>query len=322
MTDGFIEKSFSPVKEDLEKINQYTRRAFKQEELYLFSITLCDNDVDRDYEAFSLSALKELAELFRGKTGIFDHSMKSGDQMARIYDTWVEEQPGKQTANGEALWNLKAKAYMVKSEKNVALITDIDAGIKKEVSVSCSMKNAICSVCGKDKRKIGCEHISGRAYKGQAAFTELSGACDAYEWSFVAVPAQRKAGVTKAYSGGKDEINMNDIMKELKNCDGSITFTKAQAGSLLSMVDTLSDEAKIGKEYKDNLVKDVISMCAVKMPEMNLKLFEGVANVMTVKELKGFKDAFGKMQIASFSGAPQLAAPKQTKKQSNNQFVI
>ena len=70
--------------QELEKINQYTRREFQAQELYAFSVVLCDNQVDRDFECFTKAALEKLKELFLGKTGIFDHSMRSGGQTARI----------------------------------------------------------------------------------------------------------------------------------------------------------------------------------------------------------------------------------------------
>ena len=76
--------------QELEKINQYTRREFQAQELYTFSVVLCDNQVDRDFECFTKAALEKLKELFLGKTGIFDHSMRSGGQTARIYDCRVE----------------------------------------------------------------------------------------------------------------------------------------------------------------------------------------------------------------------------------------
>lgn len=87
MTGGYVEKSFAPAPADLEAIGAFTRRAFAPEELYVFSVVLCNNDVDRDHEKFTRQALEKLGALFVGKTGIFDHSMKSGDQAARIYAT-------------------------------------------------------------------------------------------------------------------------------------------------------------------------------------------------------------------------------------------
>lgn len=40
-------------KETLEKINKFTRRPLREEEIYAFPVTLCDNDIDRDNERFS-----------------------------------------------------------------------------------------------------------------------------------------------------------------------------------------------------------------------------------------------------------------------------
>ena len=113
---GFIEKSLSLNDEDLEKINTYTRSEFDRDMLYAFTVALCNNDIDRDYEKFSLEALEQLCTQFAGKTGISDHSMKSADQKARIFETWVEKAEGKRTADGEDFYSLKAKAYMVKTE--------------------------------------------------------------------------------------------------------------------------------------------------------------------------------------------------------------
>lgn len=92
--------------QELEKINQYTRREFQAQELYTFSVVLCDNQVDRDFECFTKAALEKLKELFLGKTGIFDHSMRSGGQTARIYDCRVETLPERKTSweNRTAGW--------------------------------------------------------------------------------------------------------------------------------------------------------------------------------------------------------------------------
>ena len=91
---------------------------------------------------------------------------------------------------------------MVRTSENRDLIAEIDGGIKKEVSISCSASERKCSVCGADKDKGGCEHVKGKMYGGRLCHTVLSGITDAYEWSFVAVPAQVSAGVTKHFSSG------------------------------------------------------------------------------------------------------------------------
>lgn len=318
MTGGYIEKSLSPQSSDLEKINSFTRREFDADSLYIFSVALCNNDVDRDYEKFSLEALGQMRDSFLGKTGISDHSMKAADQKARIFDTWIEKTDGKKTADGEDFYQLKAKAYMVKNEENMPLITEIEAGIKKEVSVSCSMGKKVCSICSADKAGGRCEHIAGRKYGGRLAYSILSDVRDAYEFSFVAVPAQREAGVTKSFNIKKEDADMTDIIRTLKSCDADITLTKSQAAAVLSHIDALSEEAKLGQEYKKNLTGEVIALCAKAMPDMELSTFSGVAQVMTTKELLSFKKAFEK---AGRCAEPDLQLTPQRAQQSDNGYL-
>lgn len=187
-------------KEILDKINKFTRRAFTADELYVFSVILCDNEVDRDSERFSDDALDTLKNLFVGKTGISDHNPSTSNQTARIFDTEVVTDSEKNTKNGEAYKYLRAMAYMVRTEENRSLIAEIEGGIKKEVSISCTAAKRSCSVCGADKSEASCSHIRGRKYGGKLCHTVLGNITDAYEWSFVAVPAQVNAGVTKRYS--------------------------------------------------------------------------------------------------------------------------
>jgi len=321
MIQGYIEKSVSAESEDIKLINEYAKSELDADRVYVFSVVLCDNDIDRDYEKFSVSALYQLAEKFVGRTGIFDHSMKAENQKSRIFKTWVEKCEGEKTADGEVMHRLKAKAYMLRSEENAPLIDEIEAGIKKEVSVSCSMKRATCSICGEDKRSGSCSHVNGKSYSGKTAFTVLDDAADAYEFSFVAVPAQRGAGVTKAYKIEKDVADMSDIINELKACDkNELTLTKSQARLITDEFEKLSEEAELGRQYKKSLCDEVVSLCASAMPEMDIKTFSGVAQIMTTNELLSFKKAFIKVR-ADKDISPQIK-PAEISGAKNSQFKI
>ena len=100
---------------------------------------------------------------------------------------------------------LVAHCYMVRTASNADLIAEIKGGIKKEGSVGFAASSVICSICGTDNAKSYCRHFRGRSYEKEGGpqvctFT-LAGVKDAYEFSLVAVPAQRSAGVTKSYTG-------------------------------------------------------------------------------------------------------------------------
>ena len=145
-------KTENPGTEEMEvrlaQLNQFTRRTLTQEEVFLFDVRLCDNEIDRDGERFSLEALEQLKTLFVGKTGIFDHNPKGENQTARLYAAELVQDPERITAAGEVYTFLKGHAYMVRTEENRGLIAEIEGGIKKEVSVGCAMGQARCSICG------------------------------------------------------------------------------------------------------------------------------------------------------------------------------
>ena len=318
MTQGIILKSVA-TNEDLAKIQQFSRRELLPEEIYVFNVDLCNNDVDRDFEKFSVETLKQMAELFVGKTGIFDHSMKSADQTARIFDAFVEKVNGKKTADGEDFYSLKAKAYMLNNEENKSLIDSIEAGIKKEVSVSCSVDKAYCSICHTDRKRAACEHRKGKMYGDRLCFNILTDATDAYEFSFVAVPAQREAGVTKSFSV-KEEAEMQDIVKMISQGD-EITLSKSQTNELYSYIEGLKQEAELGEAYKKKLIKQVVDLFKSAFPKMDEALFVSVASVMTSKELLGFCDGM-KKSLNESKIKPQLAVKAETKTNDYSDFKI
>lgn len=318
MTQGIIRKSVA-TNEDLEKIQQFSRRELLPEEIYVFNVDLCNNDIDRDFEKFSVETLNQMAKLFVGRTGIFDHSMKSADQTARIFDAFVEKISGKKTADGEDFYCLKAKAYMLNNEQNKALIDSIDAGIKKEVSVSCSVDKAYCSICSTDRKRAACEHRKGKMYGDRLCFNILTDATDAYEFSFVAVPAQREAGVTKSFSV-KEEAEMQDIVKMISQGD-EITLSKSQTNELYSYIEGLKQEAELGEAYKKKLIKQVVELFKSAFPKMDEALFVSVASVMTSKELLGFCDGM-KKSLNDAKIKPQLAVKAETKMNDYSDFKI
>ena len=117
----------------------------------------------------------------RGKTGICDHQPKTANQLARIYQAQVEYFPGKTNLLGEPYCAVVAKAYMVRTESNRDLILEIEAGIKKEVSVGCSIRESRCSICQSERTLQDCGHRKGEWYEGRLCHIVLHGAEDAYE---------------------------------------------------------------------------------------------------------------------------------------------
>ena len=263
--DAGVDGALELNPQELAQINAWSRRELKAEEVYAFAVKLCDNEVDRDWERFPAATLEELAPLFAGKSGLFDHQWSAREQTARIYRTEVVRE-ARLTGAGEPYCYLKGYAYLLRTEGNRELIAEIEGGIKKEVSVGCAVERAVCSICGQDIHT--CPHEKGEEYGGQRCWADLVGATDAYEWSFVAVPAQKNAGV----------------MKHLK----------------------LEQEAALGRKYLEGLRGDVVRLGGLAGLELEHGTLKAIAARLEYPELTALRKALEKQADRRFPAETQL----------------
>jgi len=260
---------------DLELIGALARRPLGAEEVYTFSVRLCDNEIDRDFERFAPRTLEELAALFVGRAGIFDHQWSARGQAARIYKTEVVREPGRLTRAGDPYCWLKGYAYMVRTESSRDLIAEIEGGIKKEVSVGCAVDHAICSVCGCDRTQTDCGHEKGQEYGGQLCYTTLEGASDAYEFSFVAVPAQPAAGVVK--------------------------------GARRGAAARLEEEAELGRKCMENLRGEVVRLALLADRELSARAMQSLADKLSHQELEELRKSYARRAGERFPLNTQLS---------------
>lgn len=223
--------------EELKAINKHTLEPLKAEDVFTFKAVLCDNEIDRHHERFSLKALQDLQKLFVGKTVIKDHWRSADNQVARIYGTELV-QDSKILKTGEPYTQLVAHCYMLKTSSNADLIAEIKGGIKKEGSVGCAVSHVYCNICGTDNAKSYCKHWPGKSYDKEGGpqvctFT-LDGGRDAYEFSFVAVPAQRAAGVSKSYTG-TTAYEREEAAEPSAEPDGTNTPTDNEKAATLAL---------------------------------------------------------------------------------------
>lgn len=213
------------TEDDLKKINKYTLSPVTAEDVFIFKATMADNEQDdRNYAPFNLKALQDLKKLYPGKTMLKDHSRRADNQIARIYDTELVQNPNKTTELGELHTELEAKIYMIKTDSNKDLIAEIKGGIKKEVSTSCKPEKMICNICDTDNMVKYCRHYPGVTYtiesgdeKGSKKLCKmlLHGAKEAYELSFVAVPAQPRASTHKCEGFAKPVEELKEDTPEI-----------------------------------------------------------------------------------------------------------
>lgn len=307
-------KSVDITDELLNKLNGFTRRKHTSDEVYIFSVVLCDNEVDRDGERFSHTALNKISELFVGKTGVFDHNPSSANQTARIFDCECIEDAAKKTSFGENYTYVKALAYMIKTEKNTDLIREIEGGIKKEVSVSLSVAKQTCSICGADLKTEACEHRKGKTYMGKVCCAVLDEPTDAYEWSFVAVPAQRNAGVTKAHTAG----NLTAKQKVLSAQKG-LSLTADEVREIAKTIEELENQSGWAKTYRAELEKEVIRLAYITSPYVPSNLISDSVKGLDTKRLVSLRDAY-KSQANDMTA--QIQSVQKLKNNDNDSFKL
>ena len=276
------------TKEELEQINRFSKAELTADQVYTFSVRLCDNEVDRDFERFDRAALEKLSELFVGRTGIFDHSWSAGGQTARIYRAEVIEEETRTTAGDKYCW-CKGWAYMLRTEKNAELIAEIEGGIKKEVSVGCSMGRSVCSVCGAENG--ACGHVKGQMYGDRLCYLELKEPKDAYEWSFVAVPAQPRAGVVKRFGTEGPELRV------------------------------LRKQAEMGQRYLTALRREVVRLAMLTDQSLNGTVFAKAVGRLDEQELLELKDAYEAQAAKKFPVPPQLRR-QAAKREDETVFLV
>ena len=283
-----------PTAVQLDAINAQAKAELKAEQVYVFSLRLCDDQVDRDYERFDTAALPGLAKLFIGKTGVVDHQWSSDKQVARIFAAEVVREEG--------ISYIKAWAYIRRGGSGDEVIADIEAGIKKEVSVGCAMGRSVCSVCGGEYGN--CGHRKGEYYDGQLCCAILQEPMDAYEFSFVAVPAQRDAGVMKAMGGKR-------CLKELAEEFGAQAEYRA-----------LFKDAQLGRQYRKELEDKVVRLCLALELGAEEPVLRSIVKTAAAEDLQKFHAALDERLAESLPMQTQLKSWNEGKEIIESGFMI
>lgn len=271
------------VNKDLELVNQHTVKPLTTDEVYMFKVVLCDNDVDRVNDKMTDDFLVEYAQASKGLTGLKDHDWESDNQLARLYDTEVVTDDNTLNKLGEPRKYVLGKAYTLTKYQDY--IDKINAGLLKESSVSFDSGGDTCSICGAVTTKGEDDvaicpngHVMGKTYEGKLCYNSINKLKDSYEWSLVAVPCQRNSGIkNKNLDNGGMSI-MKKSMFMLQKLLNSKAFKEADEETQKALKEAVDTEADADLSEDD--IKDLIAE--------NTKLKEEVASLKEkVKEAEG-----------------------------------
>ena len=300
------------TKEELDQINRFSKAELTADQVYTFSVRLCDNEVDRGFERFGTEDRERLGELFLGKSGIFDHQWSAKGQTARIYRTEVVREPGTVTAAGDEYCWLKAWAYLMRTEKNQELITEIEGGIKKEVSVGCSMGRSVCSVCGAENG--ACGHVKGQMYGEKLCFMELK---DPIRFYSSALPHLYKFVLEQSQMFAKEALN--DHQRTLR----------MRGRPKIKLARNYEEAVRIFDQYRDNMLGIISDMSfmhnGVKDPYAGYKFGQyvrktGLIIPFVLESSEASNHVYAKELNASFIDKNSKSYPQDLKKKIMQRF--
>jgi phage head maturation protease len=243
-----LEQFGEPSEEDYALIQELLPSEVPKGDIFVYCSKLCDNKVDRQKEFFSSGALEQLKEKFVGVTGLFNHDWKSDNQHSRIYKTELVTDTSKKNESYEPYSYIVGFAYTLNTPENQRFIRDVKSGILKEVSIGFEHESLTPIVLddGKEVKRI--DSVS-----------------DVYEWSFVAVPSQRHAGVVKSFTP-EQEVGTMKLAEALAKLQDVVKLKSFSTDTLPTEVITTITSAIEGFE------KDAITY---KSFETRIKSLEG-----------------------------------------------
>lgn len=204
-------RSGIPTDADMRKINAVSAYPLTADQVFIFRMRLCHNDVDGDFERFTTDTLYSLAKMYVGKPGII-----KCQEVGRIYDTFVSADVERHTKSGDVYYEIIAHAYVLRSAISKEIIEGLIGNKIKKVSIGCSIASVTCSVCGEED----CSHIKGEIYDGKLCFKNLNSPLNAYEWAIVTNPKEPDLSMTI------DDViqycyEMAEKLRENNSCDSS-----------------------------------------------------------------------------------------------------
>ena len=164
----------------LEAINRYTLRRLTLDEVAVFTLDLCHNQIDRHHSRFPDEELERISALVPGRPLMERHDLRGSLPRGTFFRSALHRE-------GERL-SVRPEVYVLRTADNAGFIANIEGGVYRETSIGFSFRTPECSVCGKDLRT--CEHLPGRQYGGAACHFLMRGVIEVLEGSVVASGSQ------------------------------------------------------------------------------------------------------------------------------------
>ena len=189
----------------LDEVNAFTLRPLGEEEFAVFTLDLCNNQIDRHHSRFPEDELERINTLAPGRPLMERHDVRGSLPRGTFFRSELHH-------DGERV-SVRPDVYVLRTRDNEDFILNIEGGVYRETSIGFSFRKPECSVCGKDLRT--CDHIPGRSYGDAHCHCVLRDVLEVIEGSVVASGSQgtrfvagaRALELDDALAAGRREVH-------------------------------------------------------------------------------------------------------------------
>lgn len=202
--------------QDLAKIQRFALKELKSEELAVFRMNLCNDQIDRHASRFPEKELKAINRMIVGKPTMVNHDM-SALPRGRFFDSRMAIGPtGTQSisTSTDALF-VQPSTYMLREPENESFIRNIEAGIYSGTSIGFAFDTPECSVCNCDLRV--CAHWPGEDYDGEICHYIMHDVRDVFEGSIVPLGSQGTEILEARTEEGQRVLPFVDALKAARD---------------------------------------------------------------------------------------------------------
>ncbi len=140
----------------LNDVNKFTLRPLDRDEFAVFTMDLCNNQIDAHYSRFPLDELESINKMVPGRPFMERHDTKGTLPRGTFFRSRLHEDAAREYLS------VRPDVYILHTEDNRGLIANIEGGVYRATSIGFSFMHPECSICHKDIRT--CDHVPGRTY--------------------------------------------------------------------------------------------------------------------------------------------------------------
>ena len=159
----------------VEEVNRFALRPLEREEFEVFTLDLCNDQVDRHHSRFPGEELEKINGMVPGRPLMERHDLKGSLPRGTFFRSRLNRD--------DAVTSVRPDVYVLRTDENKDFILNIEGGMYRETSIGFAFQTPECSVCSSDLRT--CDHVPGRSYGDERCHYVMRDVLEVIEGSVV-----------------------------------------------------------------------------------------------------------------------------------------